>query len=63
MNKPTYYLWAHDFKTKEDMLTAKERFTSLGFRVVTLHGGTDDQNIQDGIKMLIKNHIHDSKGK
>ena len=61
MHKPTYYLWAHEFESKEDMLIAKKGYTNLGFRVVTLHGGPDNQNIQDGIKALIKNHIHNIK--
>lgn len=59
MNKPTYYLWTHDFESKEDMLIAKERYTNLGFRVVTLHAGSDSQSIQEGIKSLIRNHIYD----
>lgn len=59
MNKPTYYLWTHDFESKEDMLIAKEKYTTLEFRVVTLNAGSDNQNIQDGIKALIRNHMHD----
>ncbi|MDO4338038.1 MAG: hypothetical protein Q4C91_08125 [Eubacteriales bacterium] len=59
MGKPTYYLWRNDFSTQEEFEAARERFTRIGFRVVTYFDGQQDQDIHTGIKTLIKNHWED----
>ena len=61
MNKPTYYLWRNDFSTQEEYKTSKERFTRIGFRVVTYLDGKQDQDIHTGMKALVKNHWEDNK--
>ena len=56
MKKPTYYLWRNDFSTQEEYETEKERFSKIGFRVVTYFYGKQDQDIHAGIKDLVRNH-------
>lgn len=57
MHKPTYYLWRNDFASQEALEAAKEKYQKLGFRVVTYLDGQEDQNIHDGLKAVIQNHI------
>ena len=59
MDKPTYYLWKNDYSTQEEYEAAKERYLSIGFRVVTFRDGPKEEEIHTGLKMLIKNHIGD----
>lgn len=56
MKKPNYYLWRSDFSTQEEYEAEKERFSKIGFRVVTYLDGKPDQDIHTGIKALVKNH-------
>jgi hypothetical protein len=58
-NKPTYYLWRNAFSTQEDFEAAKERFTKIGFRVVTFLDGQQNRDIHTAMKALIKNHWED----
>ncbi|WP_373249137.1 hypothetical protein [Mediterraneibacter gnavus] len=58
MSKPTYYLWQNDFSSQEECNLAKEKYTKLGFRVVTYLDGTENKNIHDGLKAVIKNHYN-----
>lgn len=60
MKKPTYYLWRDDYSSLEEYTKMKEKYTRMGFRVVTFKDGPADRDIQEGIKALIKNHIADS---
>lgn len=57
MNKPTYYLWKADFQTEEEFIHTKEKYTDLGFRVVTYIDGNSSRDIHGGIRALIKNHL------
>ncbi len=57
MNKPTYYLLKTDFKTQADFESEKELYSRLGFRVVTFQDGQSDNDIHEGLKAIIKNHI------
>lgn len=59
MNKPTYYLWKADYATEEDFLRTKERYTNLGFRVVTYLDGDAKKDIHSGIKALIQHHLNE----
>lgn len=59
MDKPTYYLWKNDYSSQEEYEAAKERYQSIGFRVVTFLDGPKEAEIHTGLKMLIKNHIGD----
>ncbi len=59
MGKPTYYLWYNNDSSPEEYLNTKERYTKLGFRVVTFKDGENHQDIQEGIRSVIKNHIAD----
>lgn len=59
MSKPTYYLWQKDYSTTEEYESAKERFSKLGFRVVTYLDGPDTKNVDKGMKQLIKNHFQE----
>lgn len=63
INKPTYYLWRDHFSTQEDFDAAKERFTRIGFRVVTYFDGQPNKDIHIGMKALIRNHWEDNSGK
>ena len=63
INKPTYYLWRDHFSTQEDFDAAKERFTRIGFRVVTYLDGQPNKDIHIGMKALIRNHWEDSPGR
>ena len=63
INKPTYYLWRDHFSSQEDFDAAKERFTRIGFRVVTYLDGRPDKDIHIGIKALIRNHWEDNSGR
>lgn len=56
IKKPTYYLWRNDFSTQEEYEAEKERFSKIGFRVVTYLDGKSDHDIHTGIKALVKNH-------
>lgn len=62
MKKPTYYLWRSDFSTQENYEQTKENFTRLGFRTVTYLDGSENENIHDGIKQLIRNHYDRKSG-
>jgi hypothetical protein len=57
MNKPTYYLWKTDFQTQAAFESAKELYSELGFRVVTFQDGQNDNDIHEGLKAIIKNHM------
>lgn len=63
INKPTYYLWRDHFSTQEDFDTAKERFTRIGFRVVTYLDSQPSNDIHIGMKALIRNHWGDDTGR
>lgn len=56
LKKPTYYLWKTDFHTEEEFNQTKEKYTNLGFRVVTYLDGNNQTDIHSGIKALIQNH-------
>lgn len=58
MYKPTYYLWKTDFHTEEEFIDTKEKYTNLGFRVVTYLDGNSKKDIHNGIKALIQNHLN-----
>ena len=45
-----------DFSTQEEYEAEKERFSKIGFRVVTYLDGKSDHDIHTGIKALVKNH-------
>ena len=60
MKKSTYYLWRNDFPTLAEYEADKERFTRIGFRVVTYLDGQQDQDIHTGMKALVKNHWEDN---
>ena len=57
LGKPTYYLWKNDFPTEEAFEQTKEKYRKLGFRVVTYLDGRSENNIHDGLKAIIKNHL------
>ncbi len=57
LQKPTYYLWQTDYASLKALETDKEKYTKIGFRVVTFADGQADKNIHHGIKALIRNHI------
>ena len=57
MKKPTYYLWRNDFSTQEEYEAEKERFSKIGFRVVTYLDGKSDQDIHTGIKAVSYTHL------
>ncbi len=56
MRKPTYYLWRSDFSSQQDFEAEWEKYSRIGFRVVTFLDGPTDTDINTGIKALIKNH-------
>ncbi|MCD8073633.1 MAG: hypothetical protein LUF27_01110 [Lachnospiraceae bacterium] len=56
MRKPTYYLWRSDFSSQQDFEAEREKYSRIGFRVVTFLDGPTDTDINTGIKALIKNH-------
>ncbi|GFI42723.1 MAG: hypothetical protein HFG82_10740 [Dorea sp.] len=58
MKKPTYYLWKTDFHTEKEFNQTKEKYTNLGFRVVTYLDGNNQTDIHSGIKALIQNHLN-----
>lgn len=58
MKKPTYYLWKTDFHTEKEFNQTKEKYTNLGFRVVTYLDGNNQTDIHRGIKALIQNHLN-----
>ena len=60
LRKPTYYIWRDNYSTQEEYEIAKERYTKMGFRVVTFKDGRNDYDIQEGIRAVIKNHIINS---
>ena len=60
MRKPTHYIWRDNYSTQEEYEIAKERYTKMGFRVVTFKDGRNDNDIHEGIRAVIKNHIIDS---
>lgn len=60
MKKPTYYLWKNDFPTEEEFKNAKEKYQTLGFRVVTFCDGPEIYDIHKGIRTMIQNHIDGS---
>ena len=45
------------YTSSEDFEADKEKYTKIGFRVVTFADGQPDKNIHNGIKALIRNHI------
>lgn len=57
MSKPTYYLVKKEFSTQKEYEEAKELYSKLGFRVVTYVGGQNEKEIQEGLKLVIKNHM------
>jgi len=59
LTKPTYYLLQDNYPSLKEYQNAKERYTRMGFRVVTFKGGQNNLDIQQGIKSVIKNHIVD----
>lgn len=58
MSKPTYYLWKNDFSTEEAFIKAKEKFTNLGFRVVTFNDRKKEKDLREGIRAVIQNHCN-----
>ncbi|MCC8137897.1 MAG: hypothetical protein LIO76_07510 [Clostridiales bacterium] len=56
MRKPTYYLWRSDFSSQQDFKAEREKYSRIGFRVVTFLDGPTDADINTGIKALVKNH-------
>lgn len=60
MNKPTYYLWKNDFPTEEAFKNAKEKYRTLGFRVVTFQDGPQNHEILEGIRAMLQNHSNGS---
>ena len=60
MRKPTYYIWRDNYSTQEEYEITKERYTKMGFRVVTFKDGRNGCDIQEAIRAVIKNHIIDS---
>lgn len=60
LGKPTYYIWRDSCSTQEEYEATKERYTRMGFRAVTFKDGRNDNDIQEGIRAVIKNHIIDS---
>lgn len=61
MRKPTYYLWHSDFSSQQEFEAERDKYTRIGFRVVTFLDGQPDADIHAGIKALIKNHWYDKK--
>lgn len=57
MRRPTYYIWRDSYFTQEEYEVTKERYTRMGFRVVTFKDGRNDNDIQEGIRAVIRNHI------
>jgi len=55
--KPTYYLWKADYQNEKKYLDAKEKYSNLGFRVVTFKDGLKENNIHQGLKAIIQNHF------
>ena len=53
---PTYYLWKDAAMSEDDLDTQKRYYQALGFRVVTFRDGTPAQDLNEGLKMIIKNH-------
>lgn len=60
MRKPTYYIWRDSYSTQEEYEVTKECYTRMGFRIVTFKDGWNNNDIQEGIRAVIKNHIIDS---
>lgn len=56
MSKPTYYLWRNEFKSEQEFEEIKTKYRSLGFRVVTFLDGSQDKDINEGIRAVIRNH-------
>lgn len=56
LRKLTYYLWRSDFSSQQDFEAEREKYSGIGFRVVTFLDGPTDADINIGIKALIKNH-------
>ncbi|MCD8324505.1 MAG: hypothetical protein LUC32_06105 [Clostridiales bacterium] len=58
-SKPTYYLLRSDFNSDEDFNAERDKYIKMGFRVVSLREGANN-DINAGIKALVKNHWTDS---
>ena len=57
MSKPTYYFVKKEFPTQKEYEVVKELYRKLGFRVVTYVDGQREKEIQEGLKLVIKNHM------
>lgn len=57
--KPTYYLWKNDNSSEDMIEKQKEQLLKYGFRVTILNNGSTSQDINNGMKALINNHIND----
>lgn len=51
----THYIFKHADMTEEQVLSEKQHFIELGFKVIIFVLGKD--NIHEGLKKVISNHI------
>ena len=56
MEIPTYYLWKDAAMSDDDLDAQKKYYQTLGFRVATFQDGDATQDINEGLKTIIKNH-------
>lgn len=57
MQKPAYYLWKSDFSSNEAFETEKEKYKSLGFRVVAYLDGESEKDIHESLLAVINHYM------
>jgi len=57
LGKPTYYLWRDMYSSREEYENTKDKYTRMGFRVVTFQEGQSSHDLPEGIRAVIKNHM------
>lgn len=57
LKENTYYLFKYHDSTEYDYRKEREKYTRLGFHVVTFIEGPLESNLCDAIRTMIKNHL------
>lgn len=56
MKQPAYYLWESSYSTHGEYEKAKDKYTKLGYRVVTFQDSQKEHDIYHGLKAIIARH-------